>query len=112
MRDADIERAKELLGGVGSIRHRKMFGGAGLYVDGVIFAILMGEEILLKGDAALGAEFEAAGGERWRYDGKSKDGTGTPVAMPYWRLPENAYDDPDEAVAWAGKALAAARRGR
>lgn len=107
MRDETIERAKELLEAVGPLSHRKMFGGAGLYSDGVIFAILIGDEILLKADAELGAELEAAGGARWVYGGGRRD---KPVAMPYWRLPEAAYDDPDDAAAWAMKALEVARR--
>jgi DNA transformation protein len=30
--------------------------------------------------------------------------------MSYWRAPERLYDEPDEMIAWAGKALAAAQR--
>lgn len=106
MRDDTIERAKELLEAVGPITHRKMFGGAGLYADGVIFAILIRDEIFLKADDALGAELEAAGGARWVYQSSKRD---TPVSMPYWRLPEDAYDDADAAAAWARKALEVAR---
>lgn len=106
--DDAIAHALELLGPIedeiGRLSHRKMFGGAGLYAGGVIFAVLVDGELLLKGDADLGAAFEAAGGERWRYEGKSK-----PVAMPYWRLPDAALDDPEIAQEWAKRAAAAAR---
>jgi DNA transformation protein and related proteins len=30
--------------------------------------------------------------------------------MSYWRLPERLYDDPDELVVWAERALAIAER--
>jgi DNA transformation protein len=32
------------------------------------------------------------------------------VELPYWRLPERLYDDPDELATWAGRALAVAER--
>lgn len=103
--DAAIAHARDLLADledeVGPISARKMFGGAGLYARGKIFAVLVDGELMLKGDAALGAEFEAHGAERWRYDGKSK-----PVQMPYWRLPPDAADDPEAASGWARKSVA------
>ena len=107
--DQAIVFAKELLAGVeakhGPITHKKMFGGAGLYAEGAIFAVIVDGEIMLKGDAALGGEIEEAGGQRWRYDGKAK-----PVMMPYWRLPPDAVDDPEVAVAWALKSIVAATK--
>lgn len=105
--DQAIAHALELLepleAAVGPITHRKMFGGAGLYAQGRIFAVLVDGELMLKGDAALGAAFEAAGGARWVYDGKS-----APTAMPYWRLPAEAADDPSAACDWARRAIDAA----
>ena len=48
--DEAIEHARELLDGVGPISARKMFGGAGLYRDGVIFAVIVQGELMLKAD--------------------------------------------------------------
>lgn len=88
--------------GLGPIEVKRMFGGAGLYVDDACFAIvLFGETLMLRGDDTLGAELEAEGAERWVYSHKTRGD----VVMPYWTLPEAAMDDPDEAVAWARKAL-------
>lgn len=107
--DQAIAHARELLepleADLGPITHRKMFGGAGLYAQGRIFAVLVDGELMLKGDAALGAAFETAGAERWVYSGESR-----PVAMPYWRLPLDAADDPDAVCGWARRAVAAAGR--
>ncbi|MEL6979326.1 MAG: TfoX/Sxy family protein [Pseudomonadota bacterium] len=100
------ERLEALEDQVGPITHRKMFGGAGLYARGAIFAVIVEGELMLKADPKtapdLAKAFEAAGAERWRYAGKSK-----PVAMPYWRLPEAALDDPEETCAWARRSIAA-----
>ena len=100
--DATIEQARELFHDLGPLSVRKMFGGAGLYLDGTIFCLIAFEEIFLKAKGDFAAELEAEGSSPFVYEGKGK-----PVAMSYWRLPESALDDPDEAVSWARKALAA-----
>ena len=99
------EHVRDLFSAVGPIDIRRMFGGAGVYLDDACFALLVDEVIFMRGDDALGPEFEAAGSDRWVYNGKAR-----PVAMPYWRLPESAMDDPDEAAAWARRSLEPARR--
>jgi len=102
--DATIDQARELLGDLGPITVRKMFGGAGLYLDGTIFCLIAEGEIFLKATGAFAEEMEALGSSPFVYDGKGK-----PVAMAYWRLPDSALDDPDEAVALARRALEALR---
>lgn len=108
--DAAIAEARDRLSGVeanhGPIAARKMFGGAGLYVDGAIFAVIVDGALLLKGDEALGAAMEAAGAERWRYAGAAKR---SPTAMPYWAPPADVLEDPDIACAWAERSIAIAR---
>lgn len=97
--------ALELLAGVGCVQARRMFGGAGLFRDGVMFALLDDDVIYLRVDDALQAELQAQGSVPWVYsmkrDGAVRD-------MGYWRLPETAADDPDEAAAISRRAYAAA----
>jgi len=82
-----------------------MFGGAGLYADGVMFAIIADEQFFMKADPALAAEYAAAGSEAFVYDTKN----GPRRLGGLWRLPDGALDDPDAALEWARKSLAAAR---
>ena len=98
------EHIRDLFRDLGPIQIKRMFGGAGVYLDDACFAlILSSEEILMRGDETLGPCYEDAGSEQWIYDGNNpKRG---PVAMPYWRLPDSAQDDPDEAVEWARRSL-------
>ena len=97
------EYVLDLFSGLGPVQIKRMFGGAGVYLDDACFAlILSGEEIFMRGDDRLGPAYEEAGSERWIYDGANKRG---PVAMPYWRLPDSAQDDPEEAVDWARRSL-------
>ena len=100
------EHIRDLFAGVGPVEVRRMFGGAGVYLDDACFALLVDGTILMRADEALGADYAAAGSEQWVYDG----GRRGPVAMPYWRLPEAAADDPDEAAAWARRSLVPAAR--
>jgi DNA transformation protein len=85
---------------------RRLFGGAGLYADGVMFAILSKDVIYLKADDATRAAFEHEGCAPFSYQARG----GKRAIMSYWRMPERLYDDPDELAVWAERALAVARR--
>lgn len=95
-----IEQAVELFDGIGLVSHRKMFGGAGLYAQGVMFALIADDEIYLKVDEAFAETLAGMESAPFVYEGKGK-----PVQMSYWRLPETALDDADEAVSLATRAL-------
>ena len=85
---------------------RRLFGGAGLYADGVMFAILSKDVIYLKADDKTRDAFEQEGCAPFSYQAKG----GQRAIMSYWRMPERLYDDPDELATWAERALAVARR--
>jgi DNA transformation protein len=85
-----------------------MFGGAGIYRDGVMFALIADESLYLKADDLSKPDFEAEGLSPFAY--ATKNGTNT--IMSYWRAPERCLDDPQEMAEWAKKALAAALRAR
>ncbi len=98
----EIAFAKDLFSGLGEITTRRMMGGLCLYHDGTIFAIVRPDsEILIKGAGDFIARLEAMGCTRWEYVRK----TGKAGSMPYWTLPGEALDDPEEAVALAREAL-------
>jgi DNA transformation protein len=83
-----------------------MFGGAGIYCEGHVFAFVDDDQLFLKTDAEGQAAFEAEGTGPFTY--MTKHGPGT--LMSYWRAPERLFDDPDEMVTWARTALGVARR--
>lgn len=101
----DDEAIGEVFSGVGSVAIRKMFGGRGIFYDGLIVGLEVDGEILLKADKQNARDFEAAGATQWIYNGKKK-----PILMPYWSVPDAALDDPDELARWTRKALEGARR--
>ena len=99
------EMLSETLAPVGAISFKRMFGGAGVYADRQIFAIIIADVIYFKSDATTEARFKAEGSEPFSYETKQ----GTRAAMTYWRLPERLLDEPDEMVVWARRALGVAR---
>ncbi|MFN4184256.1 MAG: TfoX/Sxy family protein [Hyphomonas sp.] len=96
----------ELLSGVGPISIRRMFGGAGVYQEGVMFALLSEDQVYLKVDEALRADLVAEGGAPFLY---LRSSDARPIDLGYVSLPSSAMDDPDEAAAWARRGLNAAR---
>ena len=58
-----------------------MFGGAGVYAEGVCFAIEQGGEVFLKVDALSQPSFAAAGSSPFIYVAKGK-----PMPTSFWRF--------------------------
>lgn len=100
------EFVAELFAPMGSVSIRRMFGGAGVFRDGLMFALLGDDTVYLKTDARLRADLEAEGSAPFIW---IKPSTGEEIDMGYVSLPSCAMDDPDEASAWAKRALAVAK---
>jgi DNA transformation protein and related proteins len=102
----DPDHISELFAAFGRVALRNMFGGAGIYADGVMFGLMVDDVIYLKADADTFAAFEREGCGRFTYDTKR----GERALKSYWRMPDRLYDEPEELASWAKAALAAARR--
>ena len=101
-----LDFLKDQLRGLGPITARRMFSGAGIYCDGIIFALVLRDALHFKVDDANRAAYEAEGMQPFTYQARGKV-----VRMEaYWRVPERLLDDPDEMLEWARAALAAGRR--
>ncbi|MBX3446975.1 MAG: TfoX/Sxy family protein [Parvibaculaceae bacterium] len=98
------EFVSEQLEPLGPVRIRNMFGGAGVYLDDLMFGLIADETLFFKVDDRNRADYEAEEMGPFVYEPPS----GKAVAMSYYELPERLYDDADELVAWARKALDAA----
>lgn len=92
---------------LGHATARAMFGGFGIYLDGVIVALVAEDVAYLKADAINQPDFEAAGSQPFTYDGANRT-----VAMSYWEIPAEVLEDPEELRTWAAKARAASLRAR
>ena len=100
------EWVREHFTALGPLEIKRMFGGAGVYAHGLIFALLDDETVWLKTDEVNAPLLEAAGSRQFTYPTKD----GETMSMAYWSLPDGALDDPDEAVAWARRSIDAALR--
>jgi DNA transformation protein len=87
---------------------KRMFGGLGIYLDDVMFALSIRGELYLKTDEETRADFEELGSRPFAYTAKD----GRIVSMSYWLMPDSALEEPDEAARLAGLAIAAALRRR
>jgi DNA transformation protein len=99
---------QEHLEPLGRITLKRMFSGAGVYCDGVIFGLILRDTLHFKVDDGNRAAYAAEGMEPFSYRVKGK----TRQIGAYWRVPERLFDEPDEMLEWARAALAAGRRAR
>ena len=102
----DGEFIRELFAEFGPVQVRRMFSGAGIYADGVMFALATGGVVYLKADDESIAAFEREKCKPFEYRRKE----GRRAIMSYWSLPARLYDDPEELACWARVALATAHK--
>jgi DNA transformation protein len=100
-----LDWLRELLEPQGRVSVRRMFGGHGLYLDGVFVAIVDEGRPYFKADAQSQGDFAQAGGEPFVFESRGKR-----IETSYWSVPESAFDSAEEMRPWAQRALAAARR--
>ena len=103
-----VAHCMELLGSIGAVRSRRMFGGHGFYVDELFIALIADERLYLKADALTRPTFESAGSTPFVYDAAGKAIT----SKGYFSAPEEAMESPPLMQPWARHALAAALRAR
>jgi DNA transformation protein len=103
-----IDWISEALAPIGTVTQRRMMGGATLYLDGTVFAIISsGSELWFKADAVSDAIWDEADCPRFTYE----MGEGRTGKMNYRRAPEDVYDDADAMRHWAEIAVEAGTRG-
>lgn len=98
---------QEALEPLGLVTMRKMMGGATLYLDGTIFAIMDEGEIWFKADPETDPAWDAEGCERFSVTFKD----GRVDTMNYRRAPASVYDEPEAMQRWSRLALEAGLRG-
>lgn len=101
-----IDWVTESLEPMGRVTMRKMMGGAVLYCDGTVFALVSESDLYFKSDAQNAGAFEAEGLRKFVFAGKD----GKIATMNYRAAPLNAYDDPDAMRRWARLGIEAGLR--
>jgi DNA transformation protein len=106
----DPEFIRDLFAQFGPVTVRRMFSGAGIFRDGMMFGLIVRDVIYLKADDINIADFEREDCAPFTYTRGKASGRPSQHALPYWRLPERLYDDPDELAAWGQRSFEAAQR--
>lgn len=99
------EYVLEQLGRVAPVTARSLFGGLGIYAEGLFFALVDDDVLYLKVDDGNRADFEAAGMGPFHPFGDDR-------AMQYYELPGDLLEEPEQLRPWVEKALDVARRKR
>lgn len=95
----------EQLAIAGSVTAKKMFGGVGLYLDGLFFALIADDRLYFKVDDTNRSDYETVGmGPFQPY----ADIGGKPYTMQYYEVPVEILEDGVDLCIWAKKALAVA----
>ncbi|MDI1445270.1 TfoX/Sxy family protein [Polyangium sp. 6x1] len=98
-----IDYVLEQLRPFGPVTPKRMFGGAGLYRDGLCFALIDNDALYFKVDEQNRADYVGRGRGPFRpYPDKPE------YEMGYYDVPGDVLDAPEELARWAEKALAVA----
>ena len=98
------EHVVDRLAPLGAASYKFMFGGFGVYLDGLMIAIVADEVLLLRADEENRGDYEARGiGPFQPFPGKSH-------SMPFYQVPDDIFEDQDEFLVWAERSRAASLR--
>lgn len=97
----------EQLASAGKVSPRRMFGGVGLYLDGLFFALIDDDTLYFKTDDANRPRFEQAGSRPFC---PYPDRPGH--VMAYWAVPAEVLEDAEQLREWTRESLAAALAAR
>lgn len=96
------------LASLGPFLARPMFGGYGLYIDGLIFGLMVRDDVFLKVDERNRGRFESAGSAPFRYE----TSRGETSIISYWRCPDDVLNDAKKLRLWVNESLIASRNAR
>ena len=100
---AFLQYVLEQLERTGRVTSRRMFGGVGLYCDGLFFGLVDDGTLYLKVDDTTRPDYETRGMKPLRpFKDKPE------VSLTYFTVPADVLDDAEELVKWARRAVAIA----
>lgn len=90
---------EDLMSEIDGISARAMFGGFGMYKDGIIFGLIVENQLYFKVDETTMEKYKKLGGKPFEYEMRGKVS-----AMPYWLVPETILDNVEELRMWVEEA--------
>jgi len=95
----------EMLEGFDAVSAKAMFGGHGIYLNGLISAIVVDDILYIKADPTSRKIFEMRGLTQFSYMKNGKK-----CFMSYYMAPEESIDNSEALTSWAQKGYEAALR--
>ena len=99
-----LDYVVDQLGCIGEVAAKRMFGGVGLYRDGLFFGLIAGDTLYFKVDDENRPDYEAAGAKAFQPYGEES------YSMGYYEVPVDVLEDVDKLRRWASGAVSAAQR--
>ena len=93
----------ELLQCIGPSQAKRMFGGHGLFIEGLMFGLVSDGVLYLKANDQSRDQFTTQGLEPFTYYKQGK-----PFKLSYYQVPEEALDDPQIMEYWGNLAFRSA----
>ena len=98
-----LKFVQDQLEGVGAIDIKRMFGGIGIFKDGLMFGKIGGDTFRLKVDETNKKQYEDKGMKPFVSKTKKK-------GMPYWEVPQEVLNDRDELTTCANTSIEIAKK--
>ena len=95
-----VEYILDLLSPYGNIRSRRMFGGYGIYLDKLIFALIIDNELYFKVNDSLFDEYKQAGSYPFTYQRNGKT-----ITFSYWYIPVQIIENQESLKEWFNKSI-------
>ncbi len=92
---------------IGPVYDKRMFGGYGIFLDGLMFGLIADSTLYFKTDEKTVSSFSEKGLEAFSYLKKGKD-----CKLSYFQAPEEALEDIEEMREWANMAFNTALRAK
>ena len=90
-----VDYVTDILEQLEEISVRQMFGGFGIYKNGLMFALIADNELYFKADENAAKFFQTYGSTQFTYQNSSKN-----VKMSYWKVVPEIFDDQDMIKIW------------
>lgn len=93
----------DLMQSIGPVYARAMFGGHGIFLDGLMFALIIDNVLYLKASKDHESKFKDRGLDAFTYTRNNRI-----IQMSYYQAPEETLEDIEEMTAWASNAYSEA----
>jgi DNA transformation protein and related proteins len=94
-----LDYLRDQLGSLGEVTLKRMFGGAGVFLNGKVFGIISDDTLYFKVDDYNRVLYEKAGAQQFKPFPHKE------MLMPYYRVPDCVLEDAEDLCLWAHSSI-------